>query len=168
MEVNYFGPLLVGNVFLPLLRRNPRSLVIFISSIAGRVPIPFQSHYSSSKYALEAYAACLKMEARSFGVECVLVEPGDIQTGFTAHREFPHLHDSIYADMAGRAVRRMEEDERNGMRPEAVASVVLKMAHRRHPPLRTAVGLQYKALMVLARIFPDRLVLFILRKMYRA
>ena len=168
LRTNYFGVLNMNRAALPVMWMHAHSLVVLISSIAGRVPIPFQSHYSSSKYALEAYAACLKMEARAFGVECVLVEPGDIQTGFTAHREFPHLHDSIYADMAGRAVRRMEEDERNGMRPEAVASVVLKMAHRRHPPLRTAVGLQYKALMVLARIFPDRLVLFILRKMYRA
>ena len=52
LDVNYFGPMTVNKIFLPMLRENERSLIIFISSIAGRVPIPFQSHYSSSKYAL--------------------------------------------------------------------------------------------------------------------
>ena len=43
METNYFGVLNVNRVFLPLLRKNPRSLVLVTSSVAGVVPIPYQT-----------------------------------------------------------------------------------------------------------------------------
>lgn len=167
IETNYFGVLNMNRHALPVMRKHAKSLVVIISSIAGRVPIPFQSHYSSSKYALEAYAGCLKMEAACFGVECTLVEPGDIRTGFTEHRSFPHIETSVYKDMAERAVARMEEDELNGMSPQSVADVVFKVSKKKHPPLRVAVGFQYKALMALARLLPDSVILAILKKMYR-
>ena len=73
LETNYFGVINVNNAFIPLLRKNSRSLVLFTSSVAGLVPIPYQSHYSSSKYAIEAYAQALRMEAKQFGVRCTLV-----------------------------------------------------------------------------------------------
>ena len=75
METNYFGVLNVDNVFLPLLRKNPRSLVLITSSVAGLVSIPYQSHYSSSKYALEAYAQALRMEADSSASDALSLSP---------------------------------------------------------------------------------------------
>ena len=166
MEVNYFGPLLVGNVFLPLLRRNPRSLVIFISSIAGRVPIPFQSHYSSSKYALEAYAEALRMEGKRHGLTTVLIEPGDTKTGFTSMRRKCIPEDSVYKAEAEKAIAKMEKDEMNGKSPETVAKAALAAASRRNPPVRKPVGAEYSFLMILLRILPDKAALWILGKMY--
>ncbi len=166
MEVNYFGPLLVGNVFLPLLRRNPRSLVIFISSIAGRVPIPFQSHYSSSKYALEAYAEALRMEGKRHGLTTVLIEPGDTKTGFTSMRRKCIPEDSVYRAEAEKAIAKMEKDEMNGKSPETVAKAALAAASRRNPPVRKPVGAEYSFLMILLRILPDKAALWILGKMY--
>jgi hypothetical protein len=60
----------------------------------------------------------------------------------------------------------MEADEQNGRSPESVARVALALAGRKEPPARVPVGLEYKALMVLLRILPDRSKEFILRKMY--
>ena len=166
MEVNYFGPLIVGNVFLPLLRRNPRSLVIFISSIAGRVPIPYQSHYSSSKYALEAYAEALRMEGKRHGLTTVLIEPGDTKTGFTSSRRKCIPADSVYRADAEKAIAKMEKDEMNGKSPETVAKAALSAASRRNPPVRKPVGAEYSFLMILLRILPDKAALWILRRMY--
>ena len=166
METNYFGVLRVGRAILPKMRRQGRGLFLVIGSIAGRVPIPMQSHYSSSKYALEAYVQAVRMEMRSFGVRACILEPGDTHTGFTdARRKFCDPA-SPYAAVCEKSVAVMEHDERNGKAPTSVSDVVIKLAGRKNPPVRVAIGLQYKALMFAKRLLPDRLVHFILSKMY--
>ena len=166
LDVNYFGPMTVNNIFLPMLRENERSLIIFISSIAGRVPIPFQSHYSSSKYALEAYSEALGMEGRKYGLRTVLLEPGDTKTDFTARRKTYIPEGSIYKEDAIKAIRKMEKDEENGKSPLTVAKAALKIAGRKNPPVRKPIGIEYSALMLLLRILPQNLVEKILMRLY--
>jgi hypothetical protein len=60
----------------------------------------------------------------------------------------------------------MAADEQNGKSPDSVAKVALALAARKNPPARVPVGLDYKALMVLLRLIPDRGKEFILRKLY--
>lgn len=166
METNYFGTLRVGRAILPKMREQGHGLFLVIGSIAGRVPIPMQSHYSSSKYALEAYVEAVGMEMRDFGVHAVIIEPGDTRTGFTdARRKFCDPG-SPYAAVCEKSVATMEHDERNGNAPTSVSDVALRLAGKKNPPPRVAVGFQYKALMFLRRLMPDRLARFILSKMY--
>ena len=47
-ETDYYGVLLLNSLVLPILRRQDESLVIAVSSIAARVPLPFQGHYSAA------------------------------------------------------------------------------------------------------------------------
>ncbi len=166
METNYFGVLNVNNVFLPLLRKNKRSLVLITSSVAGLIAIPYQSHYSSSKYAIEAYAQALRMEASQFGVRVALVEPGDTKTGFTKARTSDEPENSPYFEQCKSSVEHMAHDEQNGKAPDSVARVFLKLAHRKNPPVRCAVGLDYKALALLAKILPARLANWIVKLIY--
>ncbi len=60
----------------------------------------------------------------------------------------------------------MAADEQNGRSPDSVAEIALKLAGRKDPPARVPVGLEYKALMQLLRIMPDRGKEFILSKLY--
>ncbi len=166
METNYFGVLRVGRAVLPLMRRQGHGLFLVIGSVAGRVPIPMQSHYSSSKFALEAYVEAVRMEMRGFGVRACIIEPGDTCTGFTDARQKYCPPDSPYAAVCEKSVAAMEHDERNGRPPESVAAVALKLAGRLHPPVRTAVGWQYKALLFAQRLLPCRAAEAILRKLY--
>ena len=166
METNYFGVLNVNALALPLLRRHKRSLVIITTSFAGLVPIPFQSHYSSSKYALEAYGEALRMEAKPYGVKVCLVEPGDTRTGFTAARTHDEPKDSPYYDKCTAAVAKMEHDEMHGKSPESVARVMYAQARRYNPKVRVAVGFVYKFLAFLVRLLPAKLKQLILSAMY--
>ena len=86
MEVNYFGVLRICGTVLPVMRKKGKGLLVVISSIGGRISLPMQCHYSSSKYALEAFVEAVRMEMREFGVRASLIEPGDLNTGFTDHR----------------------------------------------------------------------------------
>ena len=166
METNYFGVLRVNRAFLPLLRDGGGGLVLVMGSMAGLVPIPFQSHYSSTKFALEAYTEALRMEGRAFGLRACIIEPGDTKTGFTDARQPTLPEDSPYADACRRAVDRMAADERKGHPPEKVARVVLRVAQKKNPPVRRAVGLSYKAFVLIRRLLPARLVDWMLSVKY--
>lgn len=166
MDVNYFGTLRVCQAILPKMREQRHGLLIVISSIAGKVPIPMQSHYSSSKYALEAMVEAIRLEMRPFGVQAVLIEPGDTHTGFTDNRQFYDNSSSAYKEVCAASVGKMERDERNGRSPQSAADVALKLAGRKHPPIRIAVGFEYKLLMFVMRFLPDKLRAEILYKLY--
>ena len=168
MAVNYFGTLRVCQAILPKMRRQRRGLLLVISSIAGRVPIPMQSHYSSSKYALEALVEAIRLEMRHFGVQATLIEPGDTHTGFTDNRQFYDNSGSVYKEICAASVSKMERDERNGRSPQSVADVALKLAGKKKPPIRVAVGLEYKMLMFVMRFLPDKVRAEILYRLYLA
>lgn len=166
METNYFGVLRVNAQVLPKMRAQGKGLVLIVSSIAGRIGIPFQSHYSSSKFALEAYAEALRIECAPFGIRVSLLEPGDTKTGFTGARSKELDCNSPYYEVCSRSVAKMERDEQNGKPPESVAAAALKLAGRKNPPVRVAIGAEYKALMALKRFLPDKIIERILKSMY--
>lgn len=168
IEVNYFGTLNAAQPCLTRMREQRRGLLLVIGSIAGRVSIPMQSQYSASKYALEAFTDTVRMEMRPYGVRACIIEPGDTRTGFTAARETMAAGDTSanYRDILRDSVAKMASDEQNGRSPESVAKVALSLAGRKDPPARVPVGMEYKALMMLLRVMPDRGREFILSRLY--
>ena len=164
MEVNYFGTLNAAQPCLTRMRRQKRGLLIVIGSIAGRVSIPMQSQYSASKYALEAFTDAVRMEMKKYGVKACIIEPGDTKTGFTDARQMDG--ESGYGSVFSKSIAKMAKDEQNGRSPESVAKVALALAGKKNPPARVPVGLDYKALMLLLRVMPDRAKEFILSKLY--
>ena len=157
MEVNYFGTLNAAQPCLTRMREQCRGLLIVIGSIAGRVSIPMQSQYSASKYALEAFTDAVRMEMKRYGVKA----------GFTAARQTQSEEGAAdYSRTLIKSVGKMAADEQGGRSPGSVAKVAVKLAGRKNPPARVPVGLEYKALMVLLRVMPDRLKEAILSKMY--
>ena len=81
--------------------------IVNISSVAGFVPIPFQSAYSASKYAVESLTECLNIELHPFGVKAVLVEPGDTKTGFTKSRTIVKTISPRFEERFTASVKRM-------------------------------------------------------------
>lgn len=165
-ETNYFGVLRVNGNLLPLMRSRGPSLVIVLGSVAGKIGIPFQSHYSSTKFALEAYIEALRMEGKALGIRATVIEAGDTSTPFTQRRNKVIHERSVYRDSASRALETMERDEQRGYSADTVAKVVFKTAQSTHPPVRRCVGTSYALLLVLKRLLPDRIVESILMHKY--
>ena len=78
LRVNLLGPLRVARVFLPLLRRNPGSRIINITSPCAETRLPLAGLYAASKAGLEAASDSLRAEEGPVGVSVVLLDPGDI------------------------------------------------------------------------------------------
>lgn len=166
MDTNYFGVLNVNQVALPRLREHKHSLIIVISSVAGFLAIPFQSHYSSSKYAVEAYVEALRMEGRHYGIKAALVEPGDTKTAFTAARTHDEPPDSPYFAAANAAVAQMVHDEETGVPPSKVVDVIVKILGKKNPPIRQTVGTNYRLIYWAKRLLPNTVLEWSLRKTY--
>lgn len=166
-EVNLFGTINTVKAVLPQMRKQKSGKIICISSVAAIYSIPFQAYYSASKAAINSFVDALTNEVKPFGIEVAAIMPGDISTGFTAARSKTNAGDDVYSGVIGSAVSAMEKDENNGMTPESVAKLVVKVAEKKHiSPLYTA-GFQYKTLVFLSRIFPHKAAVKIVGKMYK-
>lgn len=81
-EVNVFGVQRVNRAVLPHLRQQGYGVLIHISSLLGRMNLPFYGPYNASKWALEAMAESYRVELAGFGVDSCIVEPGGFATTF--------------------------------------------------------------------------------------
>ena len=79
MDINATSCLAIYQACVPALRRALGRLVL-VSSYSGRLSFPFHGVYQASKFALEALADVMRLEAAEFGVKVVVVEPGGIDT----------------------------------------------------------------------------------------
>ncbi len=167
-DVNFFGTLAVIQAVLPHFRAAGKGQIINIGSVAGYIPIPFQSMYSASKFALESLTETLAMETKKFGIKVSLVEPGDTKTGFTASRIMSANAkiEENYMPESRKAIQQMEKDEENGCPPDNVAKVVCRIAGKKRPPVRVTVGFAYKLIYGFSKILPTKLKLFVLKLIY--
>lgn len=86
-EVNLFGAQRVIRAVLPGMRKQGKGLIINISSIMGRIIIPFAGAYTASKWALEGLSESYRYELSGTGVDVVVVEPGGFATNFMTNIE---------------------------------------------------------------------------------
>ena len=84
-DVNVFGVQRMNRAVIPHFRAQRRGLLVHVSSLLGRITIPFYGPYNSTKWALEAMAENYRSELSSFGIESVIVEPGGYATSFIEH-----------------------------------------------------------------------------------
>jgi len=84
-ETNVFSPIELTQLVLKQMIPRKEGRIIFISSLAGRSPIPFLSPYCATKFALEAIGPSLNKELKEIkdvNIPVILIEPGSYATGF--------------------------------------------------------------------------------------
>ncbi|MGI6123674.1 MAG: SDR family oxidoreductase [Acetivibrionales bacterium] len=159
-EINFFGTLRVIKAILPYMREQGYGKIIAISSVAGFISIPYQAHYSASKFAMEGLIEALRYEVAPFGIKACLIEPGDTKTDFTKSRIVAKgaNEGSAYHTRFTKSLARMEKDEQSGASPVMVAEAIYKMIKKKNPPVRSVVGFQYKLVLFLKRILPTQIL----------
>lgn len=81
-ETNLFGIIRVTKEVLPIMRNQRAGNIINISSVGGRIGIPLNSAYISSKFALEGLSESMRYELEQFGIDVILIEPGVVKSNF--------------------------------------------------------------------------------------
>lgn len=164
-DVNFFGAFHLVKAVLPILRAQRYGRILFTSSVAAVLSIPYQSFYSASKSAINAMALALANEVRPWDIKVAVLMPGDVATGFTDARKKETHGQDIYTHTRT-AVEAMEHDERNGMTPDEMAQILYRMATCRSLSPQYIGGMPYKFFCFLNRILPVRLVNWIVGKLY--
>lgn len=166
LDVNFFGMVRLCHSVLPYMRKAGKGKIINLSSVAAVIPIPFQTFYSASKAAINAYSFALGNEVRPYGISVCAVMPGDICTGFTASREKTIAGDAEYDGRLSRSVAKMEKDERSGMDPASVAHFIAKLVRKRTLKPLYSIRLDYRFFVLLSRLLPVRIFNWLVYQLY--
>lgn len=171
-DVNVFGTVAVTQVVLPFLRNSTRPRIINVSSVAGRVYVPFFGPYYSSKHALECISDILRMELSNQGIDVTLVEPGAVQTGFQNHEdamlERYASQSELYRNSIGRVVAWHRALADDGVQPEVIVETIQAAVGAAKPKARYVVPkLPPIAFITLARLLPSRLTDGLVRKIVK-
>lgn len=83
MVVNYFGQVAVTKAVLPSMLQNNGGHIVGISSVQGRIAIPYRSAYAASKHALQAFFDSLRAEMSGNNIKVTLISPGYMQTNLS-------------------------------------------------------------------------------------
>ena len=165
-DVNFFGMVNTTKAVIPIMREAGHGRIVNISSVAAPVPIPFQTYYSASKAAINAYTLATANELRPFGITMCAIQPGDIATGFTDARAKSAEGDDVYEGRISRSVEVMEKDERGGMDPAVAGRYIAKIAVKKSVKPLYAIGFAYKLVCVAVKLLPCRLANWIVGKIY--
>jgi NAD(P)-dependent dehydrogenase (short-subunit alcohol dehydrogenase family) len=160
-DVNFFGAIEAIRAALPAMRAARSGTIVNVSSVGGKIAIPFAAPYCAAKHALEALSDALRVEVAPFGVRVVVVEPGPIATRFSATARalvLPFLsRNGPYSPFYRGAERAMEVDFQKGaLPPEAVARVILRAIESDRPKTRYRLTSMARLYIPLRRLLPDR------------
>jgi short-subunit dehydrogenase len=161
-QTNFFGTVRVIKSFLPQMRERRDGLIINVSSLAGKLPVPFQTGYVSSKYALNGFSWSLRNEVMKKGVKVVVIEPHDIHTSI-----IPELFQSDESDYREEVLKMKNIRDRNmehAASPDIVARKVLEIVNMKNPGPFYAVGKGGPALKLYKRLLPDKVVEALVRR----
>lgn len=159
METNFFSQAAMISKVLPYMREKGKGRIVNFSSINGLLGIPFEGAYTASKHAIEGYSECLSYEVKPFGIEIMLVEPGDHRSGSSAYRRHSAgmIDSSPYRKAFEIGTAQIAHDEANGSDPDRLGEKIAKALKRKHLPrrLRVAKPDQHLAV-VLHDLLPNR------------
>jgi NAD(P)-dependent dehydrogenase (short-subunit alcohol dehydrogenase family) len=168
-DVNVFGAVAVLRAVVPGMRAARRGTIVNVSSLAGKVTVPFAGPYCASKHALEAISDALRVELAPWRIRVVVVEPGPITTHFGDRSRQATARilatPGPYSPFYENAERASQKDfQRGRRRPEAVARVIVRAIESKRPRTRYRVAPLARILVPLKGITSDR---FLDRRMKR-
>lgn len=145
--------------------RGRAGLIINVSSLASRLPVPYMAAYNSAKAALAMFTMTTQLELGDSRIHIVDLQPGDIRTDFNERVARSGREDDPRLTKTWRAV---EHNMKNAPPPDLVAQRVLRLIADENPPPRVTVGDAFQAGVapLIFRFLPQRLRLWGLKKYY--
>ena len=162
MGINFWGMVYGVRNFLPVLKQQPKSRIVNLSSIFGIISPAGQTAYCSSKFAVRGFTEALmhELEGTSVGVTCV--HPGGINT--------PISRNSRLGASASSAVRDASValfEKRLARTSPATAAARIVAGIKREEP-RILIGKDAIQLERLQRLFPVRYWQIMMRNLKKA
>ncbi|MCP4318672.1 MAG: SDR family oxidoreductase [Hyphomicrobiales bacterium] len=162
-EANFFGWHDLTRRIVPVMHAQGHGRIVQCSSILGLVPMRWRGAYSASKFALEGLSVTLRQELAGTGIHVSLIEPGPIESKFTANA-LQYIEKNI--DVEGSVHREAYEGElqrlrqggirsKHKLKPDAVYAVLKHALESNRPKTHYIVTWPAKTAVILKRILPS-------------
>jgi NAD(P)-dependent dehydrogenase (short-subunit alcohol dehydrogenase family) len=169
-DVNVFGLGQMTQAVLPLMRAQESGLIIYTSSVVGKVSTPVLGWYAATKHAVEGLTDALRLEVKPFGIKVVLVGPGSISTGFedVAMATLAECNDpECHTDLRNGFSQVIRNGYSSAPGPEVVLAQVNKAINARNPKARYIAGRDANMAIMMKGILSDGFFDRITESMYR-
>jgi short-subunit dehydrogenase len=127
-DTNVFGLMAVTRAFAAKMMSRRSGRIVNVSSVGGRVTLPFFGAYNSTKYAVESLSDALRRELAAFGIQVALIEPGPIQSEFSTKTmswiDKYSNEASPYAAVYAKAEEIRKISDANSAGPECVSAAI--------------------------------------------
>ena len=161
LEVNVLGAAAATQAVIPHMRSHHSGTIINISSIGGKLAMPFGAWYHASKFALEAFSDSLRMEVKPFGVKVVVIEPGGVKSEW-ATIAMDNLQKisghGVYKDKVTGFIGILSKFESRNADPVVISRLIRKAIEQKQPKTRYSGGLNAKPLLFMRKILSDRMM----------
>ena len=161
-DVNIFGLAYLTKKIIPIMRKQKSGKIINMSSMGGKVYTPFGAWYHATKYALEGWSDCLRIELKSFGIDVILIEPGVIKTEFqdvmmdsTVERSIGTPYEKKLKALEKATQEMYTRDI--GSPPSTITKLIIKAINSHNPKRRYVGGLFAKPMLFIKKWFGDKM-----------
>jgi len=166
-DTNVFGLVAMVRAFVPQMRSRGRGRIVNVSSIGGKMTLPFFGGYNATKHAVESLSDAMRVELKPFGILVSVVEPGAIRTNFAARTVAEatayRTSDSPYAAAHAAYVKMARRADDFAPGPRVIARAIEKAATAWRPRVRyVAPFFGGRVLLGFARLMPTRFIDFVL------
>lgn len=158
-EVNIFGLARLTQLIIPTMRKQKSGRIVNISSMGGKIYTPFGAWYHATKFALEGWSDCLRLELKPFGVDVVIVEPGGIKTewGSIAMDNLKKVSgNGPYAEMVNAMIKSNDSNQDKLTPVEVLGKEIAKAATVSNPKTRYLKGYLAKPLVRMKKWLGDK------------
>lgn len=168
LETNYLGVVRAVRAVLPVMRRQGFGTIVNVGSAGGKIAVPFQAHYSASKFAIEGFTEALWQELYGSGIRVLLIEPGDVQTEIWERSPRLLEENSPYLDALVRfhTVKKKDMGEAADS-PARVARRIADIIESDTNALRHPVARMAGVFLLVRKLLPDSVFLRLVRRSYR-
>ncbi len=167
MEINTFAGIAIFLATIDALRAS-KGRMVYISSMSGKIAMPFLAAYTASKYALEGALDVIRQEIASDSVSVSMIEPGGVRTPMVSEQialtskmeaalspEQATRYGALYKGF-GAAARAGYDGQGGGSTPDQVAAVIIEALDADVPETRYVVGDDAKQLLGARAAMGDR------------
>ncbi|PYI81358.1 MAG: hypothetical protein DMF05_03105 [Verrucomicrobia bacterium] len=166
-QILVFGQIQLMQLALRHMQARGEGLIINVTSLASRLPVPFMAAYNAAKAAMASFTMSIQLELGNSRVRIVDLQPGDIRTEFN---QSIIVSDNVDRDEAkiARTWKVVERNMKNAPGPDLVALQVLRLIQSVEPPPRVTVGnvFESKIAPLIFRFLPQRVRIWGLKRYY--
>jgi NAD(P)-dependent dehydrogenase (short-subunit alcohol dehydrogenase family) len=168
-QVLVFGQIQLMQLALRHMQARGEGLIINVTSLASRLPVPFMAAYNAAKAALASFTMSIQLELGNSRVHVVDLQPADIRTEFNQGVIKSTNANPRYNTKIAKTWEIAERNMKSAPPPDLVAQHVLRLVSTSRPPPRITVGdaFQSKIAPLIFRFLPQRLRLWGLKRYYQ-